>query len=103
MCKAPAESWPKAPADPATQPAARCLEPIDFINRKHRINRLALGVPAGSMPLTATRHERIDPMSTSKLTSASGIPIADNQNSLSAGRRGPLLLQDFHLIEKLQH
>ena len=37
------------------------------------------------------------------LTSASGIPVVDNQNSLSAGPRGPLLLQDFHLIEKLQH
>jgi catalase len=29
--------------------------------------------------------------------------VADNQNSLSAGSRGPLLLQDVHLIEKLQH
>jgi catalase len=38
-----------------------------------------------------------------RLTTASGIPVVDNQNSLSAGRRGPLLLQDFHLIEKLQH
>ena len=37
------------------------------------------------------------------LTTASGIPVEDNQNSLSAGPRGPLLLQDFHLIEKLQH
>ena len=40
---------------------------------------------------------------TPPLTTASGIPVADNQNSLSAGPRGPLLLQDFHLIEKLQH
>ena len=40
---------------------------------------------------------------TPMLTTASGIPVADNQNSLSAGPRGPLLLQDFHLIEKLQH
>lgn len=39
----------------------------------------------------------------SPLTTASGIPVADNQNSLSAGARGPLLLQDVHLIEKLQH
>ena len=31
------------------------------------------------------------------LTTASGIAVADNQNSLSAGPRGPLLLQDFHL------
>lgn len=37
------------------------------------------------------------------LTTASGIPVADNQNSITAGPRGPLLLQDFHLIEKLQH
>lgn len=37
------------------------------------------------------------------LTTASGAPVADNQNSLSAGPRGPLLLQDFHLIEKLAH
>ena len=38
-----------------------------------------------------------------KLTTASGIPVADNQNSMTAGPRGPVLLQDFHLIEKLQH
>lgn len=37
------------------------------------------------------------------LTTASGIPVADNQNSITAGARGPVLLQDFHLIEKLQH
>lgn len=42
-------------------------------------------------------------MSDPTLTTASGIPVADNQNSISAGPRGPLLLQDFHLIEKLQH
>ena len=40
---------------------------------------------------------------TTPLSTASGIPLADNQNSISAGPRGPLLLQDFHLIEKLQH
>ncbi|MFC5460979.1 catalase [Massilia niabensis] len=37
------------------------------------------------------------------ITTASGIPVADNQNSITAGPRGPVLLQDFHLIEKLQH
>ncbi|MBD8594064.1 catalase [Pseudomonas sp. CFBP 8758] len=43
-------------------------------------------------------------MSQSKiLTTASGAPVADNQNSRSAGPRGPLLLDDFHLIEKLAH
>lgn len=38
-----------------------------------------------------------------RLTTASGIPVPDNQNSLTAGPRGPVLLQDFHLVEKLQH
>lgn len=37
------------------------------------------------------------------ITTASGIPVADNQNSATAGARGPVLLQDFHLLEKLQH
>src|SRR5579864_6197776 len=37
------------------------------------------------------------------LTTDSGMPIADNQNSITAGPRGPLLMQDFHLLEKLAH
>jgi len=37
------------------------------------------------------------------LTTTGGNPIADNQNSLSAGPRGPLLLQDYQLLEKLAH
>lgn len=37
------------------------------------------------------------------LTTSAGNPIADNQNSLSAGPRGPLLMQDYQLIEKLAH
>ncbi|CAJ0998153.1 Catalase [Sodalis praecaptivus] len=37
------------------------------------------------------------------LTTASGILVADNQNSRSAGARGPLMLDDFHLVEKLAH
>ncbi|MBB4038632.1 catalase [Microvirga flocculans] len=40
---------------------------------------------------------------TTTLTTTAGAPIADNQNSLSAGARGPLLLQDYQLIEKLAH
>ncbi len=35
------------------------------------------------------------------MTTESGAPVADNQNSQSAGPAGPLLLQDQHLIEKL--
>jgi catalase len=37
------------------------------------------------------------------LTTNQGVPIADNQNSLKAGARGPALLEDFILREKLTH
>src|ERR1700732_5489360 len=37
------------------------------------------------------------------LTTDSGMLVADNQNSITAGPRGPLLMQDFHLLEKLAH
>ncbi|MBN2471630.1 MAG: catalase [Anaerolineae bacterium] len=36
-----------------------------------------------------------------KLTTAHGSPIGDNQNSLTAGPRGPLLMQDYQLLEKM--
>lgn len=35
------------------------------------------------------------------LTTSTGMPVDDNQNSMTAGPRGPILLQDFHLIDKL--
>ena len=38
-----------------------------------------------------------------KLTTAAGIPVGDNQNSLTAGPRGPLLVQDWQLFEKHAH
>jgi catalase len=37
------------------------------------------------------------------LTTNFGQPVADNQNSVTAGSRGPVLMQDIHLIEKLAH
>jgi catalase len=38
-----------------------------------------------------------------KLTTAAGAPIADNQNSITAGEHGPMLLQDVWFLEKLAH
>lgn len=38
-----------------------------------------------------------------KLTHNNGAPVANNQNSLTAGPRGPLLMQDTWFIEKLAH
>lgn len=38
-----------------------------------------------------------------RLTTNQGVPVGDNQNSRTAGRRGPTLLEDYHLLEKLAH
>jgi catalase len=43
------------------------------------------------------------PMSDHKLTTAAGAPVADNFNTMTAGPRGPALLQDVWLIDKLAH
>ena len=40
---------------------------------------------------------------TKPLTTAAGAPVANNQDSLTAGPRGPLLLQDLWFLEKLAH
>ncbi|MGE4318856.1 MAG: catalase [Deferribacterales bacterium] len=38
-----------------------------------------------------------------KLTTAAGVPVPDNQNAVTAGPRGPMLLQDIWFLEKLAH
>ena len=38
-----------------------------------------------------------------KITTSHGAPVGDNQNSMTAGSRGPTLIQDVHLLEKLAH
>jgi len=37
------------------------------------------------------------------LTTNFGKPVEDDQNSITAGDRGPVLMQDVHLLEKLAH
>jgi len=38
-----------------------------------------------------------------KLTTRNGAPVVDNQNTMTAGPRGPVLLQDVWYLEKLAH
>lgn len=40
---------------------------------------------------------------TPTLTTQQGVPVSDDQNSLKAGPRGPVVLEDFHLREKIFH
>ncbi len=57
------------------------------------------GASPGSSPLDRVRTGG----SGQVLTTNQGVPIADNQNSLKAGVRGPALLKDFILREKITH
>jgi catalase len=57
------------------------------------------GVNASIAPLDPVRVDSAGQV----LTTNQGVPIADNQNSLKYGVRGPVLLEDFILREKITH
>ena len=59
--------------------------------------------PHGVNPLTHSLDRvRVDNSGTA-LTTNQGVAVGDNQNSLKAGLRGPTLLEDFILREKITH
>jgi catalase len=58
-----------------------------------------LGFNPGASPLDRVRVDS----SGQRLTTNQGVPVADNQSSLKAGLRGPALLEDFILREKITH
>ena len=59
--------------------------------------------PEGENPTTDPLDRvRVDPAKR-HLTTNQGVPVADNQHSLKAGLRGPTLLEDFILREKIMH
>src|SRR5207342_2216506 len=57
------------------------------------------GKPADVGPLDPVRVDA----TARRLTTNQGVPISDNQHSLKAGLRGPALLKDFILREKITH
>ena len=59
----------------------------------------ASGENPGRGPLTRVRVSSDG----QRLTTNQGVPVGDNQNSLKAGLRGPALLKDFILREKITH
>lgn len=58
--------------------------------------------PANHLPQPAETHQSVEALADT-ITTNHGIPIADNQNTLLAGVRGPALIEDFILREKLTH
>ena len=60
--------------------------------------------PSSGRTLTAGPLDRVRVDSTGRvLTTNQGVPVGDNQSSLKAGLRGPTLLEDFILREKITH
>ncbi|RMH87882.1 catalase [Lysobacter pythonis] len=51
--------------------------------------------------LSTTPEQKHGKCPVSHMTTAFGAPVVDNQNSMTAGPRGPLLMQDVWLLEKL--
>lgn len=49
----------------------------------------------------ATKSKEMMPAEREQLTTAHGAAVEDNQNSLIAGPRGPFLMQDYQLLEKM--
>jgi catalase len=48
-----------------------------------------------------SKKEELDMSDRKVLTTEAGAPVANNQNSQTAGTGGPVLMQDHHLLEKL--
>ncbi len=51
----------------------------------------------------AETHQLADDAGAATLTTQQGIPVADDQNTLRQGARGPALIEDFHFREKIFH
>ena len=60
-------------------------------------------VPEPVQPGKANSNANPDHPQGSALTTSQGAPLRDTDHSLKAGPRGPILLQDHHLREKITH
>jgi len=97
--KAALKPQPGATAEPADARATGSTITEGQASPKAGQGRPQLGINPGNLPLD---HVRAD-SSGRVLTTNQGVPVADNQSSLKAGLRGPALLEDFILREKITH
>jgi catalase len=79
--------------------AATCAGTLSEKNESLKTGAPALQVQSLHGSLEAKRVNSADQV----LTTNQGVPVGDNQNSLKAGLRGPALLEDFILREKITH
>jgi catalase len=98
LARNPPEGAHAAPAD-ATATGSTLSETVSSAKLGRGKPQERLGVNPGNLPLDRVRVDSSD----QGLTTNQGVPIADNQSSLKAGLRGPTLMEDFILREKITH
>jgi catalase len=104
---AKASEFAEAAREPATGQAVEPPHPMVTGSTLTEVNaspKVGSGKPsAGFNPGSASLNRvRVD-SGGQVLTTNQGVPVSDNQNSLKAGMRGPALLEDFILREKITH
>jgi len=74
------------------------------VSEANASDKVGSGAPPIGTNKTVAPLDRVRVDSTGRtLTTNQGVPVADNQNSLKSGLRGPTLLEDFILREKITH
>ena len=103
----PLEYDPAAAVAPEPGQAVKPSDPIvgaSTITEATGSDKVGSGGPVVGVNRTIGPLDRVRADSTARtLTTNQGVPIGDNQNSLKAGLRGPTLLEDFILREKITH
>ena len=101
-----AEYDPDAALAPPEGPSEKAADPIvgaSTVTESNGSEKTGSGPNIGHNP-TVDSLDRVRVDSTDRgLTTNQGVPIGDNQSSLKAGLRGPTLLEDFILREKITH
>jgi catalase len=92
----------KAPQGLTAQPASRLPSGSSLSEANGSDKTGTLAAEGVNATIGTLDRVRVD-SSGQRLTTNQGVPIADNQNSLKAGARGPVLLEDFILREKITH
>jgi catalase len=102
-----AEYDPEAALAPPEGASVKPVDPVVGASTVSEVNasdKVGSGGPTIGQNPTAGPLDRVRVDSTDRaLTTNQGVPIAENQSSLKAGLRGPTLLEDFILREKITH
>ncbi|HEX8031656.1 MAG TPA: catalase, partial [Vicinamibacterales bacterium] len=93
---APLQGPSREPSDPAATGST--------LTESHGSDKVGSGAPPMGVNKTIAPLDRVRVDSSGqRMTTNLGVPVGDNQNSLKAGLRGPTLLEDFILREKITH